>query len=271
MANMEFAQSAPIGNDGFGMAANSATIHQFLHELKELSCGWHPQRWQQLREQIAGLLITVLHNDKNKLTRDLTDLKASAVKLRPRSILENPSTPFNQNRRFFTPVPGSVNFEFHRFWRLQLLLYTAAKSSNWLHLTELLQLSANDIKEAVAEAESMATTGIGLWSKAQHLEYLGKAVRLLEIYEQKLELSADFRVLTYGGHEAKLTHHQGQLMRLLLAHRPNPVPHNELKSAGVSNLAKAKERLVRQAARYSIALNVVPIAGTYALLPPAPV
>ena len=222
-----------------------------------------PELWRPLQDQIADHVLSALLDDTHPLSQDLADLRELAVGPEPSGNTKTFDQKYEQKRRFFTPTPGSIDKVQNRFWPLQLLLYTVANSSKRLRLVEVLQMSVLSIEQVVKQA---STASVALWSPGQHAGYLIEAITHLNAPEPELALSADNRTLTYGRVIAKLSQQNGQFMRLLLEHTPEPIPMPKLTQAGICHAIQTKRRLVKCAAQHGIALNIAFVAGSFALL-----
>ncbi|MEI8195235.1 MAG: hypothetical protein WCI73_04940 [Phycisphaerae bacterium] len=247
------------------MANKTALLQRICTELKQImqTGSGRPELWRPLQDQIADHVLSALLDDTHPLSQDLADLRELAVGPEPSGNTKTFDQKYEQKRRFFTPTPGSIDKVQNRFWPLQLLLYTVANSSKRLRLVEVLQMSVLSIEQVVKQA---STASVALWSPGQHAGYLIEAITHLNAPEPELALSADNRTLTYGRVIAKLSQQNGQFMRLLLEHTPEPIPMPKLTQAGICHAIQTKRRLVKCAAQHGIALNIAFVAGSFALL-----
>lgn len=246
------------------MVTNASKLQRISTELRKLTPlhRYRAEQWQPLIKQISELLIEALRDDEHPLAQDLAELQALKIVPPPGHDPKRFAKTYNQDRRFFTPIPGSFSADQRRFWPLQLLLFTAATSSHRPHLVTPLSLSEDSIKAALTQA---AVASVDLWGASQHARYLLEAVEYLKAPEPELELSADGRTLTYGSARAKLSPQDGRFVRLLLKYRPEPVPPGELIKAGIVHRAQTKKRLEKRTAGQGITLTFAFVAGSYAL------
>ena len=249
------------------MRPTIAILQRLCDELEDLAQGAPHDReqWRNCRERAANLALTVLRDEGHPLAQSLASLRANEVVIPPPDNTKKnvPAIPYDQNRRFFTPQPGSAGAAQQQYWPLQLLLYTVATSTQGERLIDLLTLSKSEIESAVRKAHA---SSVEFWSFPQHARYLAQAIKALTAPAPDLILSPDYRTLSLGGTKAKLSAQHGRFMRLVLAHRPNPVPPSSFASARIAHPAKTKARLLASAARQGIQLTIAPGADSYTLV-----
>lgn len=177
---------------------------------------------------------------------------------------EKPIRPFRAERVLFMPQPGISSAQARKFWILQLLLQTSARSAE--HTVKL----AEHLKLTPAELGTFATDGakfsVDLWTRRQWLEMLDQAIEMLDYPDPPLPFRLDVRnVVGHNGNSFRLSQQEAVFVQLLIDHLNKDVSYDHFQAAGIKAPVKVKGDIAKKFRSADIEFPVTSNGGAYIL------
>jgi hypothetical protein len=228
-------------------------------------------------DRVADLVLQALFDEEHRLAEELKLLQARCELEREGTLYREaersepnptakPRRKGDPNRHLFMPHPGVSDPEASRYWRLQLLLQTAARSK--LHgerVAERLGLSPAAMRSAADEAA--ASISVSAWTTREHMTRLAEAVSSLEAPDPEVPFKLDGRqFVSSSGVKVQLSPQEATFLRLLAARPGHPVMRTTMRDAGIVNPVHVKNRLEDRLRDENITLHIASATGSYALL-----
>lgn len=164
-------------------------------------------------------------------------------------------------RHLFSPQPGAITHPIGAFWKLQLLLCTAARSPYCPQLAEALTIPEERLKSA---AEDAWLVSVERWSRRQHALYLEQALELFELPDPRPRVQGE--LLYHMGKLVKLSEQQATFLRLLLENAGTLVHNETLKAERVTTPASVKHDLEKKLKKNRIELQILGRPGGYMIV-----
>lgn len=243
-----------------------------LRKAAELGT-WHEIDRAAIRERVATLVLASLRDDGHGFTEGVHHLRTFIEQHKPALPAEKPEAGAQSssdsaqitNAFYLLPAPGLCAPELQRFWPYQMLLWVAALSSSGKFVGDSIGLTDTEWNEAVEQAK---TKGLHLhWSKAQWVDFLEKALVLLDEPDSEIGIKIEGDVLRVGPYdEIHLSQNQKLFLTPLLARPGQFVTKSEFGSLNPELLAKIKHDFMVKLNTAGIELPIVARDGAYALI-----
>ncbi|MCL2645780.1 MAG: hypothetical protein FWD61_02110 [Phycisphaerales bacterium] len=214
-----------------------------------------------LHKRIALLTLDALQNPWHPLKKRLAELrKVTCVLAKPddrdephkKLYAANTAIPYNQDRCFFTPHPGSSGRTQRYFWPLQLLLLVVTMTPHCAKLPELLKRPESSLCEA---ANLGFNASVDLY-ETQYPSYLLEALTSLKMPLDENGFDVDNRTFRWHGRSVHLSPQESQFLRLLWNRRGKAVFHSDFRNVAIRYPAKVKQRLSEKFQQASIDLTM---------------
>ncbi len=260
-----------------GMGKLNLRIERLRQELRQYTQGYLATvvDIQAAIDSVASLVLQSLFDANHPLHEQLVALEAriEAEKVgtlyRPVPIgdqkRERKPKYLRLERHFFMPHPGSSDPEGRMYWKLQLLLHTASRSSRYRAiLADRLVISQRILREAADEA---AAASINLWSESQFVAHLLDALEVLEFSDRDLPFVLDGRVAKLPIGSIRLSPQQAKLLLMLVQRLGQRVMFTQFNAAGINYPTDRKEELVARFKEVNIDLSIESRSQSYVLYP----
>jgi hypothetical protein len=255
------------------MGTSNRRVERLIRELESIVNGGYfgGIDFAQLQERIGKLVIESLEDEQHPLLEHLHELRQTIDLLcAERDVSSNrtdataipqaiASAPKNPAMYLFMPQPG-ISLPIRKYWRLQLLLHITARSSHREALSDCLEIDPDAIASYVEKARKFSTD---LWSPPQHMDYLLRAISLLDFPEPPLRLEG--KTLLSAGQRIRLSTQQVEFVKLLIENTGSWLKHEEFRRRGIPNPVKMLHSLNAKASLQQIALPIHSRAGAYLL------
>ena len=231
---------------------------------------------ERIQDRVADLLLRALWDERHTVSEQLIVLQGRVeleregklYRVSPEPAGEAPGRvepSNNPHRHLFMPHPGHGDSEGRRYWQLQLLLQSAARSKvHASRLADHLGLSCESIQQA---ADAGAEFSVKMWSNIQYAQYLEEAIGALDSADPPLPFHLVERTVRgVNGNQFKLSPQEAQFVKMLIEDLGKPVTVTELKRFGIPYPAKVKGGIVKKFRRAEIELPIQSSPGAYLML-----